>query len=480
MRRVGALGASETATLVRTRELSARSVIDACLEAIAAADGDLNAFVTLDEDGARRAADAIDATIRAGHEPGPLAGVPVGIKDLLFTAGLRTTFGSAHYRNFVPDQDDIAVERLRAAGAVVIGKTNTSEFGYGPTPRNVLFPPTRNPWNPVLSPTGSSAGSAAAVAGGLVPLALGSDGGGSIRVPAAMTGLVGFKPSFGRIPVYPGCRDDRLPGVSGWESLEHIGPMARTVADVALAYAVMAGPDARDRHSLPSSPQGAMDTASWRIAYSPDLGFAAVDDDVAAVCARAVEDLAHALGATLSCAAPEIGDLQPSFEALVALDTDMDGLRRMRETTGVPFGPALSRLLEREWSAADFGAAQLARKRTANAMAAFMSDFDLLVTPATATAAFPLELDAPATLGGRPAPPSAFAPFSTFSNLTGQPAISLPAGLTPDGRPVGLQVVGRHLADAEVLHAASLFERTRPFPQRLDKDGRSGLGPIRV
>ena len=262
------LGATEIAALVRTRAMSAREAVDASLAAIEAADGELNAFVTMAPAGARADADEIDRRIAAGDDVGPLAGVPVAIKDLLFTAGVRTTFGSAHYANFVPDQDDIAVARLRAAGAVVVGKTNTSEFGYGAVPRNALFAETRNPWNTALSPGGSSAGSAVAVAAHLVPLALGSDGGGSIRVPAALAGIVGFKPSFGRVPVYPGCRDDSLPGVSGWESLEHIGPMTRSVADAALAYDVLAGPDPRDRHSLPLG-SDALPQHHLRIAYSP-------------------------------------------------------------------------------------------------------------------------------------------------------------------------------------------------------------------
>ena len=165
---------------------------------------------------------------RAARPVGPLAGVPVAVKDLICTRGLRTTFGSRLYADHVPEEDDVVVERLRAAGAVIIGKTNTSEFGYGAVGHNPLFATTRNPWNPTLTPGGSSAGSAAAVAARMVPLALGSDGGGSVRIPAALRGVFGIKPSWGRVPVYPGCRDERYPGISSWESLEHIGPITRT------------------------------------------------------------------------------------------------------------------------------------------------------------------------------------------------------------------------------------------------------------
>jgi aspartyl-tRNA(Asn)/glutamyl-tRNA(Gln) amidotransferase subunit A len=393
----------------------------------------------------------------------------VGIKDLLSTKWLRTTFGSAHYADHVPTDDDIAVARLREAGAIVVGKTNTSEFGYGPVPRNTLFPATRNPWNATLSPGGSSAGSAAAVAAGLVPLALGSDGGGSIRVPAALTGIVGFKPSFGRVPVWPGCRDHTLPGVSSWESLEHIGPMAGNVADVALAFAVLAGPDPRDRHSLPLEAIAPGEAHDLRIAYSPDLGFAAVDPEVAAIAAAAARVFVTELGATVETATPGIGDVQSTFEALVALDTDRRGLRALREATGIPFGPDLTSLLEREWSGDDFSDAVLGRKRTTNLMSSFMADWDLFVTPATAAAAFPLERDYPSTIAGRITGPGGFAPFSALANLTGLPAITLPAGLTADGRPVGLQIIGRHLGDNALLLAAAAFEAASPFPQVLDK-----------
>ena len=302
-----------------------------------------------------------------------------------------------------------------------------------------------------------------------MPLALGSDGGGSIRVPAAMTGIVGFKPTFGRVPVFPGCRDEKLPGVSSWESLEHIGPMARSVADIAAAFAVLAGPDSRDRHSLPLEGAVRAATSLWRIAYSPDLGFANVDDEVAGICERAARDLGEALSATFEIATPAAGDVQDAFEALVALETDFDGLLAMRAATGVPFGTALTQLLERDWPASSLIAAGFARKRVANQMAVFMADWDLLATPATAVAAFPLEWDAPPAIGGRVARPTDFAPFSALANLTGQPAITLPAGLTVDGRPVGLQILARRLADAELLKAAAAFELARPFPRFLDK-----------
>ena len=268
--------------------------------------------------------------------------MPVAIKDLISTRHVRTTFGSPLYGANVPDEDDIVVARLRQAGAIVIGKTNTSEFGYGPVGHNNLFPTTRNPWNPALTPGGSSAGSAVAVAAGMLPLALGSDGGGSIRIPASLTGIFGIKPSWGRVPVYPGCRDERAPGASGWEALEHIGPMTRTVADAALAMSVLSGPTPKDRHSLPAealdwTDLDVMKLKGLRVAFTPDCGFAAIDPEVAAIAQDAARAFATDLGCTVEMAAPDIGDTQAVFEALVALDTDRAGLRAMAEAKGYSY-----------------------------------------------------------------------------------------------------------------------------------------------
>ncbi len=246
--------AGRIAAAVRARDVSAEQICQEALSRIAAVDPDVRAFCTVVPEIALAAARAVDSSIERGEDPGVLAGVPVAVKDLISTAGLRTTFGSCHYREFVPSEDDVAVERLRAAGAVIIGKTTSSEFGYSALGTNPLFPTPRNPHDLTRITGGSSAGSGAAVASGVVPLALGSDGGGSVRIPASLCGVVGFKPSMGRIPVWPGCKDDRLPGVSSWDTLEHIGPLAASVADIWLAMRAMAGPDPHDRFSLPGNP----------------------------------------------------------------------------------------------------------------------------------------------------------------------------------------------------------------------------------
>lgn len=461
-------GARAIARLVRDGELSAREVIEQAFGRITTSDPAIRAFCTLSPT-ALDEADAIDRQRARGEPLGPLAGVPVAVKDLIPTQGLRTTFGSPLYASHVPDEDEVAVQRLRAAGAIVVGKTNTAEFGYGATGHNPLFPTTRNPWNTRLTPGGSSAGSAAAVAAGMVAVALGSDGGGSVRIPAALTGTVGMKASFGRVPLYPGCRDPDEPGASGWESLEHIGPITRCVEDAALLLSVMAGPASRDRHSLPLEPldwlaldNGVSGAAS--IAFTADMGHATVDPEVAAIAERAAQDLAQALGLNLREAHPGIGDTTQAFEALVAMDTDRAGLRRVARAHAYTFRGQLGQLLARDWTADQFTDAIMQRKRIVNALSLFMAAHDFLLTPTTAAAAFEIDSDGPAQIAGVPVAPSAWAPFSAFANLSGQPAVSVPAGFTRDGLPVGLQIVGRHQDDLGVLRLARAFERLRPWP----------------
>jgi aspartyl-tRNA(Asn)/glutamyl-tRNA(Gln) amidotransferase subunit A len=470
--------AATLAARIRRRELSAAEAVGAALARIDASDSVLHAFCTRCDEDALEQARAIDRRLAAGEHVGPLAGVPVAIKDLIDTKGLRTTYGSTLYSDHVPEEDDVVVERLAAAGAIIVGKTNTSEFGYGATGSNPLFPTTRNPWDVALTPGGSSAGTAAAVASGMVPFGIGSDGGGSVRIPASLCGVVGVKPSFGRVPLYPGCRDARLPGASGWESLEHIGPLARSVEDAALALSVISGPSPKDRHSLPA------DFADWRvpppetmrelrIAFSPDLGFAAVDPEVQEIAEAAALRFERDLGARVDRTHPKTGDTQRVFEALVALDTDRNGLLAMAERRGIAFDGVLGGILAVEWTADDFTDAILARKTIANVMWRFMERYDFLLTPSTAVAAFPVTQSAPPRIEGRAVKPSAWTPFSALANLTGQPAASVPAGWTRDGRPVGLQIVGRRLDDLGVLAACGALEAVQPWAGRAPAASRS-------
>jgi aspartyl-tRNA(Asn)/glutamyl-tRNA(Gln) amidotransferase subunit A len=423
--------AATLAGLVASGEASASEVVAAAFARIDALDDDIAAFCTLAREEASAAARDIDRRRARGEKLGRLAGVPVAVKDLISTRGLRTTFGSPLYRSFVPDRDDIVVERLRQADAVIVGKTNTSEFGYGPVGHNPLFATTRNPWNTALTPGGSSAGSAAAVASGMVPFAIGSDGGGSIRIPAALSGIFGIKPSWGRVPVWPGCRDETMPGASGWESLEHIGPLSRTVGDAALLLSVVSGPSPKDRHSLPEEPlsfdrRGRCAPAGARVAYSRDLGFALVEPEVAEIAEDAAGVFESELGYCVETAAPAVGDMQDTFEALVALDTDRLGLGAIAAGQGYRFGGALARVLGTEWTADRFTGAILARKRIANLLWRFMERYDFLLTPTVSAAAFPIGRDGPAEIDGRAAPATAWTPFSALANLTGPPPLRSP------------------------------------------------------
>lgn len=466
------LDAVSLAALIRDKSLSPVEVTQASLQRMTLLEPELHAFCTPTPDLAMQQAREIERKIMQGDNPGPLAGVPVAIKDLIATAGIKTVSGSWIYENFIPDEDDITVERLKAAGAIVLGKTNAPEFGYSGTGHNPVFPTTRNPWNTALTPGGSSAGSAAALAARICPLALGSDGGGSVRIPAAHSGLFGMKASMGRVPLYPGCRDERYPGISSWESLEHIGPMTRTVADAALMLSVIAGPDPRDRHSIPDSDIDWLLAAKGslkglRIAYSADWGYAAVDPQVREIVGKAVRVFEQELGCVVEEAHPGFSDPQETFAALVAQETDLTGMRKLMESYGERMSPHLVAMLKKEWTAEMFTDANLQRKAVTNKMWRFMQRYDLLLTPTLATPPFPVDIEGPETIEGRKVTPAEWLAFVFPINLTGQPAASIPAGFTAEGLPVGLQIVGRHLDDALVLRASAAFEKVCGWQHRL-------------
>lgn len=465
------MDASTLARRIKAKELSAVEVTDAVLRRMDVLEPHLHAFCTPTHAVARSAAKAVDAQLARGESVGPLAGVPIGIKDLVATKDILTVMGSALYKDFVPDEDDIVVERLKAAGAVIIGKTNVPEFGYSGVGHNPVFETTRNPWNLAMTPGGSSAGSGASVAAGVAPFAIGSDGGGSVRIPSAHCGLYGIKASMGRVALYPGCRDERYPGVSSWETLEHIGPMSRTVTDSALMLSVIAGPDPRDRYSIPAADfdyvqavQG--DIKGLRIAYSEDWGYAAVDPEVRRVVREAVAVFEKDLGCTVEQANPGWrSDAGATFWALVAADTDLTGMRRMIKGREHEISPHLVDLLMRPWTAEDFTDAHTQRKAICNSMWRFMANYDLLLTPTLAVPPFPVHMQGPEKIEGRMGRNADWLCFTFPANMTGQPAATIPAGFTRDGLPVGLQIIGRHLDDRTVLRASGAFERARPWAQ---------------
>lgn len=460
--------ATTLAALIRGGDVSAQEVTQAAINRMEQREPQIQAFCTATPKLALQQAAAVDAKRARGETLGALAGVPLAVKDLICTAGVKTTSGSHAYADFVPEEDDITVERLLAADAVLLGKTTAPEFGYSGVGHNPLFPSPRNPWDLSKTPGGSSAGSGAALAARLCPIALGSDGGGSVRIPAAHCGVFGLKASMGRVPLWPGCRDERYPGVSSWESLEHIGPMTRSVRDSALMMSVMAGPDMRDRHSIPCNDVDWLASlekplSGLRIAFSADFGYIAVDHEVRDIVTQAARRFARELGAELDEVDPGITDEGATFAALVAFESDLTGMRHMQAELGARMSPHLSAILQRDWRAETFTDANTTRKKLCNQMWRFMQHYDLLLSPTLAVPPFPLNMQGPEIIDGRMVRSDHWLSFCFPFNFTGQPAASVPAGFTASGLPIGMQIVGRHLDDGLVLAASAAFERIQPW-----------------
>jgi aspartyl-tRNA(Asn)/glutamyl-tRNA(Gln) amidotransferase subunit A len=456
------LSATELVARYGKRTVSPREVVDAVLGRIERLNPKLNAYVTLTAEEARRQAKAAERALtrRSARLP-PLHGVPFSVKDLVITKGVRTTFGTPLYRDNVPAEDAPMVERMTAAGGIMLGKTNTPTFGWIGATHNLVFGITRNPWDLERTPGGSSGGASAAAAAGLGPLHIGTDGGGSIRIPASCTGIFGFKPSYGRISTYP---------PSGAWSLSHIGPMTRTVADAALMMSVSAGPDERDPYSLPAERvdwTGALrgSLKGLRVAYSDDLGFVeALDPEVRAACAGAVPAFRE-LGCRVTEARPGWPSPREPWELIFCggIATRLAPYLERRSE----IEPGLLRLIDAYLKTPPTKYVQAWFDRLAwwQHPRAFFEKHDLLVTPTIACPPFPVGLDNPTEIAGKPIPAYAWIPFTFPFNCTGQPAASVPAGFTRSGLPIGLQIVGRRYDDVAVLRAAAAYERVRPWRQ---------------
>lgn len=455
--------AAEMARLVRNKKLSPVEVVEAILDRIERVNPKINAYCTLLADDARKIARQAEDAVMQGEELGPLHGVPFSIKDLVFTKGIRTTGGSKIYENFIPNQDAIVVERLKAAGAIPMGKTNTPEFGYKAVTDNLVFGTTRNPWNLEKTSGGSSGGAGVAVASGLGPLAIGSDGGGSIRVPSSFCGIFGLKPSFGRVPQYP--------GFGGWESLSHTGPMTRTVRDAALMLDVLAGPDDRDRLSLPNSRLSYFtclrgDIKGLKIAWSPDLGYAVVDSRVRAITEEAVKAFSE-LGCQVDLINPGIDNPERIFGTIVAVDTATALEDKFEEWQDRMDPPLVKFILRgRSFTASDYVKACFKRQAFWQQVRPLFEKYDLLLTPTLPVPPFEVNVMQPRFIEGQKVSPLAWLHFTYPFNMTGQPAATVPCGWTDDGLPVGLQIVGRRFDDMSVLDASAAFEAARPWAQK--------------
>ena len=457
--------AHQLASAVRRRELSPVDVVDATLARLERLEPQLNAFVLVRADAARAEAKALEARIAKGEDPGILAGVPFAVKDEEDLGGYPTTHGSMPWRNAVVAKDSTQVARARAAGAIAIGKTNLPEFGSTAFTKNHTFGTTRNPWNLARTPGGSSGGSSSAVAAGIVPCATGGDGGGSIRIPAAYTGLVGLKATFGRIP--RGRFEFR-----DWFDTISRGPLTRTVLDTAIWLDAVAGYDPTDPDSLPdptaSFADGLDETPrGLRVAYLPSLGYGHVAGDVRRVVDAAVGALASALGVEVDAPAVHLTDVGLAWAFINSFQT-YGRIASMIERHRDDFGRGFLKGVElgARLGPIDIARSQQERYRLNVEVADLFGRYDLLVTPTCPTTAFPAGGPMPDLIDGRKLESPLHAVAFTYPfNMTGHPAISVPAGLADDGLPVGMQIVAERGAERVLLRVARAVERARPFPR---------------
>ena len=454
---------TELRALIAAGEVSPVEVTELYLSRIDRLDSRLNSYLTVTADEAIDSARRAEAAVARGDALGPLHGVPISIKDLELTRGIRTTGGSLAFADRVPDEDSVVVERVRAAGAVILGKTNTPEFGLLGHTQNLLGDHCRNPWNTDRTTGGSSGGAGAAVAAGLCSLATGSDGGGSIRIPSSFCGVYGIKPTQHRVPLYGGAAS-----MGAFNMFSQSGPMTRTVADSAVLLQVLAGHDPRDFASLRDTPQDYLAATErgvdgLRLAWSPDFGFGAVDPEVVEVTSRAArvfEDLGCELG-----------------EAELVLDEPFDPFWTL--FSGIVYGRYTAVLDQHRDKLTDYALECMERGESLRAsdyvsalgyvdvlkaqFADVFERYDLLLSPVMAVPAFPVG-SPPSEIDGRSVDAFAGAfPFTYPINMIGYTAASVPCGMSSDGLPIGLHIVGRPGDEATVLAASAAFERARPW-----------------
>ena len=454
----------ELIELIKSKKLSPVELVTHILKRIEKLNPMLNAYLTVAEEKALQDAQQAEQALYGGRKLGTLHGIPVSIKDLHCTKGIRTTFGSLIYKDFVPDEDAIVVQRLKAAGAIILGKTNTPELGQSGTTENKLGDHCRNPWDIRRTSGGSSGGAAASVAAGLCCLAQGSDGGGSIRIPASFCGVFGLKPSFGRVA-------DKSAS-NGMPMFAQNGPLTRYVRDAALMMNVISGPDPRDYTCIPQDAPdflSEMDRPARRmhIAWSPDLGYAAVDPEVNSIVKSAVrvfEDLGH----QVEEATPTVDSPFEIFQTIALADTYAANGFLLEKKADELMDYVKSTLIagSKITGAQYANALRLLNKFRSN-WNYFFKEYDLLMTPTVAVSAFPVG-KRPDEIGGQKVNRlwGPF-PFTIPWNITGQPATSIPCGFSSGGLPIGLQIVGRSQEEGTVLKASAIFEQARPWAEKI-------------
>ena len=447
--------------LLDSRELSPVELTEVYLRRIEALDGQLNSFLTVCGDEARATAKEAEEKIGRG-ETGTLLGLPIAIKDLEVTKGIRSTMGSYVFRDTVPDQDSALVERVRSAGGIILGKTNTPEFGSAGITENKLGPPCRNPWDTERTPGGSSGGAGAALAAGLCPLASGSDAGGSIRIPASFCGVYGIKGTFGRVPRVGGL------GRPSPNLASHPGPMSRTVRDSAIFLQAVSGYDPRDPNSLHEEPPdftSELDSGvrGLRVAWSTDLGYAAVDPEVADMTSKSAR-LFEELGCSVDEPGIVLDDPIPPFLDIFCTTGFVGNGHLLEEHEDDLTSYVLDSMRHaQQVSGADFARALRAVEVLRSRFDELFRQYDLLMTPTMAVPAFRIG-DAPRTIAGREVRPAwDYTPFTSPFNMTGLPAASIPCGFSAEGMPIGLHIIGAKGQENAVLRASAAFEEAHPW-----------------
>ncbi|MFX1568403.1 MAG: amidase [Promethearchaeota archaeon] len=444
------------------QELTSQEITDIIIERIEKINPIINAYCTPTFDLAREMAKKADKAVISGEKLGILHGIPTSIKDLFLTKDIRTTFGSLIYEHNVPQRDDVAVNRLKNAGIVLLGKTNTPEFGYAGVTHNSIFGKTRNPWKTDRIPGGSTGGGAAAVASGLGPLALGNDGGGSVRIPAGCCGVFGHKTSFGRVPVYPRIELHA-------ESYVHVGPIVRYVRDAALMLDAIKGPHDGDRYSLPEENIKYSDFVSekpnnLKIGYTIDLGYAKViDPEVEKNIINSAEKFAQ-LGWTVEKASFKMRKPEVPFYILYTADYAFDLKPKFKEWEE-KIDPELVKMVKAglSYSGIDIMRAMSQRTKIYETFYKFFKSYDILITPTIAIPPFELGIMFPPKINGENVSPTAWMPFSFPFNITGHPAASVPCGWSSEGLPIGMQIVGNRFKDLLVLQVSQAFEEIAPW-----------------
>lgn len=449
--------------MIASREVSPVEVVDLYLQRIERINPRLNAYLTVVGENARAEAKKAEEAVSRSETLGPLHGVPIAIKDLERTRGIRTTMGSLIHKNFVPDEDSIEVERLRAAGTIILGKTNTPEFGMLGESKNRLGDHCRNPWDTSRTTGGSSGGSAAAIASGLAPLSTGSDSAGSITNPAGFCGVYGIKPTLGRIPCWP---------LGGPYLFVHYGPLTRTVKDAALMLQVTAGHDRRDPMALREAAPDYLAAleqplGELRVAWSPDQGFAPVDAEVASV-SREAAFAFESLGCNVEEVKLDFGNPFEFYNPISKGDGHGEAERLLKEHADELHPESVSEIMRgRDVTVEQYAEALTRLWHFRSQMADFFEDYDLLITPTNPVTAFPVD-EQPSLIGGRAVQPhwTTFMPFQVFWNLTGYPVASVPCGFDADGLPVGIMIAAKWGGEDTVLKASAALEEAHPWANK--------------